>query len=84
MPKIEYDNDTRIIVIEMNDRTVGFIVNKVNEVLRIPINNTEAPPDDIMGNLDSSYITSVARIESRLLLLLDLQKLMTSVDFVEI
>jgi purine-binding chemotaxis protein CheW len=83
MPKIEYDNDTRIIVIEMNDRTVGFIVDEVNEVLRIPKNNTEAPPDVVMGNLDSGYITSVARIENRLLLLLDLQKLMTSVDFVE-
>ena len=83
MPKKEYDQDTRIIVVEMTDRTVGFIVDEVNEVLRIPKDITEPPPDLVTTNIESDYITSVARLEDRLLILLDLKKLMSSEELVE-
>lgn len=76
MEKKEQDKDTRIIVVELDGTTVGFIVDEVSEVLRIPKNITEPPPSMVAG-IDSDYITAVGKLEDRLLILLDLEKVLT-------
>lgn len=68
------DKDTRIIVVELNNKTIGFIVDAVKEVLRIPEKVTEAPPDMATG-VNSDYIKSVAMLDDRLLILLDMDKI---------
>ena len=73
MEKIENTHNTRIIVVDINNKTVGFIVDSVNEVLRISRNIIEAPPS-ITTSVDSEYITAVGKLEDKLLILLDLQK----------
>lgn len=73
LPVIEPDKNTRIIVVEINDKTIGFIVDEVLEVLRISTDITEKPPELVAG-INSDYITSVAKLEDRLLILLDLEK----------
>ncbi len=75
IPKKEYDKDTRIIVIELVGKTTGFLVDSVSEVLRIPKNITEAPPEIVAG-INSKYITAVAKLEDRLLILLDLNQVL--------
>ncbi|MEW6507441.1 MAG: chemotaxis protein CheW [Bacteroidota bacterium] len=77
MNKKEHDKNTRIIVVEVEDRTMGFIVDKVSEVLRIPKSITESPPEIVTG-AESEYITSVGKLEDRLLILLDLNKVFTN------
>ncbi|MFZ0453370.1 MAG: chemotaxis protein CheW [Ignavibacteriaceae bacterium] len=72
--KKEYDKNTRIIVVEVDNKTIGFIVDSVNEVLRIPANLTEAPPDMVSG-IESEFIKSVGKLEDRLLILIDIQKI---------
>jgi purine-binding chemotaxis protein CheW len=74
LPTIEKDNKTRVIVVELSGKTVGFIVDEVNEVLRIPKSITEPPPEMTAG-IDSDYITSVGKLEDKLLILLDIEKL---------
>lgn len=76
MPKKEHDKNTRSIVVEIEGKTIGFVVDSVNEVLRIPVSITEAPPAIVAG-IDSSYITSVAKMDDRLLILLDLDRILT-------
>ena len=76
MPKKEPDKNTRIIVMEVTGKTVGFIVDSVNEVLRIPKNVTEAPPDLAVG-VNSEFIKSVGKLEDRLLILIDLEKILS-------
>ncbi len=71
---IENDKNTRIVVIEHDNKTIGFIVDNVNEVLRISRNITEPPPQ-MSGNVDSQFITSIGKLEDRLLILLDLEKI---------
>ncbi len=71
--KKEYDKNTRIIVVEVDNKTIGFIVDSVNEVLRIPANLTEVPPDIVSG-VESEFIKSVGKLEDRLLILIDIQK----------
>ncbi len=71
----EHDNNTRVIVVEVNGITVGFIVDSVREVLRIPKSIIEPPPSLVTG-IDSEYITAIGKLEDRLLILLDLEKVL--------
>jgi purine-binding chemotaxis protein CheW len=73
----ERDKDTRIIVIEISSMIVGFIVDSVSEVLRIPASTIEPSPPVVSG-LDSEYISGVGKLEDRLLILLDLDRLLSN------
>ena len=77
LPHKEPDKDTRIIVVELEGNTVGFIVDQVNEVLRIPQSITEPPPA-IVGGINADFITTVAKLENKLLILLDLDNILTN------
>jgi purine-binding chemotaxis protein CheW len=73
---IERDKNARIVVVELGDKVVGFLVDSVSEVLRVPRRVVEPPPP-IVGGIDSEYIEAVVKLDDRLLILLDLQKLLT-------
>ncbi|HPP40673.1 MAG TPA: chemotaxis protein CheW, partial [Candidatus Kapabacteria bacterium] len=75
-PPKEPDKSTRIIVVEIGKRVIGFIVDSVNEVLRISSSITEPPPPMVAG-IDSEYITAVGKLDDRLLILLDLEKVLS-------
>ncbi len=80
MTRKEHDKNTRIVVVELKGQTIGFIVDEVSEVLRIPKDITEAPPD-MVGGMNSDYITSIGKLEDRLLILLDLEKILSTSEF---
>ncbi|MEA3296918.1 MAG: chemotaxis protein CheW [candidate division Zixibacteria bacterium] len=69
----EYDKNTRILVVAIVDNVMGLIVDSVSEVLRIPANTIEPPPE-IITNINSEYIRGVAKLENRLLIFLELSK----------
>jgi len=71
-----HDKHTRIIVIEINKMIVGFVVDSVSEVLRIPASTVEPPPPVVSG-MESEYISGVGKLEDRLLILLDLDRLLS-------
>lgn len=73
---VERDKNARIVVVELGDRVVGFLVDSVSEVLRVPRGVVEPPPA-IVGGIDSEYIEAVVKLDDRLLILLNLQKLLT-------
>ncbi|MFP4528281.1 MAG: chemotaxis protein CheW [Candidatus Kapaibacterium sp.] len=77
MPPKEYDKDTRIVVIEIDGKVIGFIVDSVNEVIRIKSEITEPPPPMVAG-IDSEYITAIGKLEDRLLILLDLNRILSA------
>jgi purine-binding chemotaxis protein CheW len=79
MPRKEHDSMTRIIVVEVMKKTIGFLVDAVHEVLRIPANITEAPPELVAG-INSEYIKAVGKLEDRLLILIDLEKILSTAD----
>lgn len=80
---MEYDSETRIIVVDLYDKTIGFIVDEVKEVLRIPKSITEQPPDIVSG-VNSEYITAIGKLEDRLLILLDLSKILSNSEHEQI
>jgi purine-binding chemotaxis protein CheW len=73
----KHDNQTRIVVVELLGMIVGFVVDSVSEVLRIPA-DTVVPPPAIVSGLDSEYISGVGKLDDRLLILIDLEKLLSS------
>jgi len=83
LQKVEKNKDTRIIVVDVESRIIGFIVDSVSEVLRIPMNITEAPPALTTG-IDSEFIKSVGKLEDRLLILIDLDKILSAAEKREI
>ncbi|THB69001.1 MAG: purine-binding chemotaxis protein CheW [Desulfovibrio sp.] len=72
----DHDKDTRIIVLELSANIVGFIVDSVAEVLRIPADTVEPPPPVIAG-IDSDHIKGVGQLQGKLLILLDLDRLLS-------
>lgn len=71
----ERDKNTRIVVVELGSKVVGFLVDSVSEVLRVPKSLVEPPPA-LASGVEADYIRGVVKLEDRLLVLLDLHRLL--------
>ncbi len=72
LPVTENTKSTRIIIVTMNGRTVGMIVDGVSEVRRISTDAIEPTPEMVASAIDAGYLKGIAKLEGRLLILLDL------------
>lgn len=66
---------TRIVVVNVLGNTVGMIVDAVSEVLRLATDSIE-PPSTIVESVGSQYLKGIGKLEERLIILLDLDKLL--------
>uniref|UniRef100_A0A7C4PIX3 Chemotaxis protein CheW n=1 Tax=Anaerolinea thermolimosa TaxID=229919 RepID=A0A7C4PIX3_9CHLR len=73
----EPTRDTRIVIANMNGTQVGLIVDAVSQVIRVPQDAIEPPPQLTM-TVNSAFIKSVAKLEKRLVILLDLDKVLSA------
>lgn len=78
IPTIDADKATRIIIIELEKRITGFVVDSVSKVITVPAGSVQSAPDMIMSGVESEYITGVSRIDDRLIILLDFSKILTA------
>jgi len=69
--------DSRIIVVSVDQMEVGMIVDGVSEVLAIPEGAVEATPA-ITSSVDSAFITGIAKLDTRLVILLDLARVLSA------
>ena len=76
LPPGKRDSHTRIKGMDLQGQVVGFVVDAVSEVLRIPESTVEAPPAVVAG-IGSEYMRGVGKLEDRLLILLDLDRLLS-------
>jgi len=79
LPADERTNETRIIVVDVDNRTVGLKVDAVSEVLRLPADTVEPPPSLVTG-IESDYIKGVGKLDGRLIILLDVAKILTRTE----
>jgi len=85
LPSKDVDDDTRILVVEVNGNTVGMVVDSATEVLHIEGEKVQDAPEMITSGIDQNYIDGVGVLdEKRLLTLLDLSKVMVSTDYEKI
>lgn len=81
---VEVTKDTRIIVITLDDKEIGFIVDEASQTLRLNDEQIEPTPSYING-IDKRYICGVGKLdEKRLLILIDLEKILTDEEIEEI
>jgi purine-binding chemotaxis protein CheW len=71
--------DRKIVVIEHETKTVGFLVDAVSEVATLSRNETEPPPPMVSG-IESAYITAIAKLENKLMILLEVSKILIIPD----
>jgi purine-binding chemotaxis protein CheW len=76
LPSEEHGAEGRIVVVENQGLTVGLIVDAVSEVLRVPAEAVE-PPSPLVATVHSAFIRGIAKVEHRLIILLDLAKVLT-------
>ncbi|MCI4399426.1 MAG: purine-binding chemotaxis protein CheW [Campylobacteraceae bacterium] len=74
MPPLEYTEQTAIIIIEINKVSIGFVVDKVEEVLTIDEANISEPPK-FGTNINTDFIKNIARAGEMVIMILDLEKL---------
>jgi purine-binding chemotaxis protein CheW len=79
MPRVEHTKNTRIVVTDIGAKRVGMVVDSVSEVLRLATDAIEDAPEMITG-VDTEYIRGVGKIEDRLIILLDLAKIITGTE----
>jgi len=76
LPEKPYDKDTRILVTNLNEKVLSFIVDSVNEVNAITTDNIENPPA-YLENVDTKFVTGIAKLEDRIVIILDLNEMFT-------
>ncbi len=75
-PQSDQKSDMWILIINVDDRTTGFIVDSVSKVLKINSDTIEPPPDIVVAGLESQYIRGVCDIGDKLLILLDFSRIL--------
>lgn len=77
LPVRERDKSTRIIVVEVKGRVMGMVVDEVSEVLQVNMEDI-APPPPMGTHLRTDYISGMAKINETLVILLEIDKILTT------
>lgn len=76
LEEAEPDKQNRIVVVEIQGTVLGFAVDAVSEVLRIPADTVDPPPR--LNPVEREYVAGVGKLGDRLLILLDTDRLLTT------
>lgn len=79
IPVSDNEETTRIIIITTDEMEVGFVVDSANDVIDIPVSSIEQQPE-VVGSNEVDFISGVAKLENRLLILLHLDKVLNPAD----
>lgn len=75
----EQSAENRIVVVDISGQDIGVIVDAVTEVLRIFEDSIE-PPSTVITTAESKYLMGIAKLEDRLIIMLDLECVLSGVD----
>lgn len=82
-PDEPLSEDSKIVIVNMNDATVGFVVDDVTDIFKLNDEEIESFPTGLKGN-EKGYITSIGKVDDRMILILDLVKVLTEDDLEQI
>jgi purine-binding chemotaxis protein CheW len=72
----EKSDENRIVVMDIGGQDIGMVVDAVNEVLRISADSVE-PPSSVVTTAESDYIMGIAKLDSKLIILLNLSRVLS-------
>lgn len=75
----EYNSFTVVIILNLRNRVVGIVVDSVSDVMELAADNVKAAPD-IESVIDNDCILGLGSVGERMLILLDIEKLMSGLD----
>ncbi len=75
LPVRDISRTSRIIVTETGDKVIGLLADSVSHVIKVPSRLVEAAPEEVL-EVDTDYITGVGKLKDRLIILLDLERLL--------
>lgn len=79
----KYDERTCIIVTNIDDTNIGFIVDAVDEVTNIDDDNISAPPK-VSQEKTNDYLTGICKVRDKVVLLLDTAKILSEKEFEQV
>ncbi len=72
----QYTSMTRVIVVDVDEKLVGMVVDAASQVVRIPADQIDPPPP-IVGCLSAEYVKGVGKLDERLVILLNIDRILT-------
>jgi len=79
----EYTSMTRVIVVDVDGRLVGMVVDAASQVVRVPADQIDPPPP-IVGGLSAEFIKGVGKLDERLIILLNIDRILSIQEKVEL
>ena len=76
---IEYNPFTVVVILNISRRVIGVVVDSVSDVISLTPSQIRAAPD-FSGSFDTKYIIGLTSLDSRMLIVTDIERLMTSAD----
>jgi purine-binding chemotaxis protein CheW len=76
----EYDSFTVILIVEIKETLIGMIVDSVSDVIDIPVESIQDTPH-FSANIDTDYIKSIGKAGENLVIILDVDKILTPEEF---
>jgi purine-binding chemotaxis protein CheW len=73
---VEVTKNARIVVVKLRDRLIGLLVDGASQVLKVPLSAIDAAPDEV-SDIEAGAIRGVAKLQDRLIILMDLSKILT-------
>jgi len=83
LPEGEMTDESRIMVLQASGRTIGIVVDAVSEVLRVKQDQI-APPPPTVAKLGREYLTGLVKLDKQLLILLDIDKILSDEESAEV
>jgi purine-binding chemotaxis protein CheW len=81
---IKKNDNTRVLVTEIRGSTLGFVIDSCNEVLRLTGDKIESAPKIITNKINADYIQGVGLIDNRLIVIIDLGKIMSDKEITQL
>lgn len=75
--KVEYDEFTVVIILNLGGRVMGIVVDGVSDVMALQQSHIRDVPE-LVSSIDTRYILGLASVEERMLILVDIERLMNS------
>lgn len=72
----EYTTMTRVIIVEVDGKSIGMVVDSVSQVIRIEKDQVEPPPP-LIGGISAEYLRGVGKIGEKLIIMLNIDKILT-------
>ena len=79
LPEVRYDATTIVIILNLNKKMIGIVVDSVSDVIALPLDNIREAPR-FGSAINTEFISGMATVDERMLIVVDIQRLMSSDD----